>query len=645
MPDQPDAPVPPEPASDGGGLPAGIERRLTRVERRLAAVTDALDRLAPAVDSVRSLVANELSTLSTDVLRTAALVDSFSASLDATTETVPDRIDRAVATLASWQPEVPDVAADLRSTLESALAAQASRIEATLATARREIAAAIDAIPVGPDPDVLQAAVTAAVRAELAESTADTRRQVQAVVAEIRDELGATTDQVTTRLAALTSLVDDTRTQVVDQVGRTRDLTADRLDHAVRESAELAATMQAQITAGMAAGDDQSEALQAAVRGTQAPVETLTGAVEALDALVHQTRDEAAEDRGRLADLREQVAVLVASVRQGLAELQDAMSAHEATVDAQVAAFREGFAEDVAAFREDVAAVNQEVAAAFVDRTHQAGQTFALEAAASMDEIAIAVESVGSETVRRIREADQSTATELATARDRLADAVEALVGVEQSVRERLDAVEQHAATERAELAARFAEQLADGLRGRERRRLARALEDPGPAPETSSAGPSPSREPAVPEPAEPAAAPASPDPETGPTDDAAATAEAAMTEDLPPAWDDPDTARRPPSTVVRRRPAGKPSTASTPGPTTSTRRAAATPPPEVDPTDPTMTRSVLATVPGLGPVKQSALIDRFGTIAAIRAASDDEVLAVDGIGPALLGPIRDIVG
>ena len=78
-----------------GGRPdlPGVDRRLSRVERRLSEVAHALERLVPAVDTVRGLVVDELAQLQGDVRRTAALVDSFSASLNADTATLGAQID------------------------------------------------------------------------------------------------------------------------------------------------------------------------------------------------------------------------------------------------------------------------------------------------------------------------------------------------------------------------------------------------------------------------------------------------------------------------------------------------------------------------------------------------------------------------
>lgn len=55
--------------------------------------------------------------------------------------------------------------------------------------------------------------------------------------------------------------------------------------------------------------------------------------------------------------------------------------------------------------------------------------------------------------------------------------------------------------------------------------------------------------------------------------------------------------------------------------------------------------RDALAGVPGVGPAKQSALIDAFGTLERLLAASDDELAHVPGIGPGLAERIRDTLG
>jgi excinuclease ABC subunit C len=55
--------------------------------------------------------------------------------------------------------------------------------------------------------------------------------------------------------------------------------------------------------------------------------------------------------------------------------------------------------------------------------------------------------------------------------------------------------------------------------------------------------------------------------------------------------------------------------------------------------------RSELSTIPGVGPARQRALLDRFGSLRAVAAAGEAEIAAVPGFGPALaravLGHLR----
>ncbi|KAA0919663.1 excinuclease ABC subunit UvrC [Dietzia sp. ANT_WB102] len=53
------------------------------------------------------------------------------------------------------------------------------------------------------------------------------------------------------------------------------------------------------------------------------------------------------------------------------------------------------------------------------------------------------------------------------------------------------------------------------------------------------------------------------------------------------------------------------------------------------------MTASVLDDVPGLGPTRRAALVEKFPTVSALRAASTDELCAVPGIGPGVAAAIR----
>ena len=56
-------------------------------------------------------------------------------------------------------------------------------------------------------------------------------------------------------------------------------------------------------------------------------------------------------------------------------------------------------------------------------------------------------------------------------------------------------------------------------------------------------------------------------------------------------------------------------------------------------------TRSALDDVPGVGPKRKRALLRQFGTVAGIRAASLEELAAVEGMTMALAGRVQEGVG
>jgi excinuclease ABC subunit C len=57
------------------------------------------------------------------------------------------------------------------------------------------------------------------------------------------------------------------------------------------------------------------------------------------------------------------------------------------------------------------------------------------------------------------------------------------------------------------------------------------------------------------------------------------------------------------------------------------------------------MLASALDDVPGLGSTLAARLLRRFGSVEAIRRASDDDLRDVEGIGPSLLRALRDALG
>ena len=57
------------------------------------------------------------------------------------------------------------------------------------------------------------------------------------------------------------------------------------------------------------------------------------------------------------------------------------------------------------------------------------------------------------------------------------------------------------------------------------------------------------------------------------------------------------------------------------------------------------MTASVLDDVPGLGPTRRAALVEKFPTVSALRSASIEDLCAVPGIGPGVAASIRATLG
>jgi excinuclease ABC subunit C len=56
-------------------------------------------------------------------------------------------------------------------------------------------------------------------------------------------------------------------------------------------------------------------------------------------------------------------------------------------------------------------------------------------------------------------------------------------------------------------------------------------------------------------------------------------------------------------------------------------------------------TRSVLDDIPGLGPARQKALLRHFGSVKRVRAATEEQIAEVPGIGPQLAASIRARLG
>lgn len=419
-------------------------------------------------------------------------------------------------------------------------------------------------------------------------------------------DLAARLDRLEQRLADLEGLRPAVEGALVAQASRIESVLA----AARRDLAETAVGdhVQAALARAMADGDDRLAEVRSALATSTAPVEALAGAVEALHDLVTQVATDAAEDRRAVRELLARVEAVPGAVDDGLARVVAALEEQRSVADQDRQALRD--------LQQD-----------------------------AIEQLRVATTDAVDEVRRAAAGATDRVAARLDEAGGRLERAVASLGAAEGAIGEHLAEADRRATLERARLTGAFVEQLADGLSRRERKRLARRLEVPEPAPPPDPtpppappAGPRPDRpvdedpdthrdaapvtagSTSVPVSAQPAADTTTmPSSSTNgaPTTDAAARAPA-CSEEAPAA-----PARRRVRPSRRSRPVR--ATASAPG-------------------DPAAVRRALAAVRGLGPARQSALIDRFGSLEAIRDASDEELLELRGIGPSLLPGIRDAV-
>lgn len=379
-----------------------------------------------------------------------------------------------------------------------------------------------------------------------------------------------------------------------------------RLDRLEQRVADLARVVEA----GLVAQARRVEAVVGTAR--RELVETMrdhSDVVEATTRAVREVLAEAAprsvepsasvvDDTDVVADLRDELQEDRLTLREGLRrEVED---------------LRSRLSEDVHGVRDQVQAlVEQAVQPPARDENEDGGE--------AMDD--------------RVRQLVDQVTGGLAAAERRLGETLDSLREVQESLVAHLVDRDRQVALERAQLTRAFVEELAGALSKRDRRRIARRLDVDRVATSdwwdrTEEATPSTTDTPVPPTVpvVRPASDPPSPD-EVAPDPAVAPDGEPAVAPDDEldlPADDEADEDDRP---------RVQPSLGTRPvHPRAST------------PRDPAAMRRTLAAVRGLGPARQAALIAAFGSLDELREASDDELLAVRGIGPSLLEPIRSVL-
>lgn len=411
-------------------------------------------------------------------------------------------------------------------------------------------------------------------------------------------DLAGRLDRIERRLADLDGLRGAVQSALVAQATRIETVLATaRRELGDRVAAETAGAREAadEVRAALAAARDlTADRLDAAADASSEVAEVVRGAVARVEAELDDRLDEA-----------------TAGARAATGPVEALAGAVEALHDLVVDARSEA--------REDRARVEglvEEVRGlAATVRTTLGEVTDAL--ARQADTSVVAVRGAATDAARELR-------SRLDEAAGPLRDAAATVQALDTSLRQHVDEMEWRGAVERARLTQAFVEQLADGLGRRERRRLARRIEVPDP-PDARAGGGRDEPLGAGSEVARPVGA-SGPSPVSVGDPASDPGPEAARAVDDVPTWERPVRDVPPDRVTPSRR-------------TRPVRRTAS------DPQDPAAVRRALTAVRGLGPARQSALIDRFGTLEAIRDASDDELLALPGIGPALIPGIRDVVG
>ena len=528
----------------------GDDARMATLEAAVGRLPNRADLQRLVDDSVARVadpLAARLDTLFATQERELALIDGLSAAFDAEGAGLRMDQERVVAMIATLRDDLADVDldrsgvtstaawSDVLSRVERALSAQANRIEAVLATMR-----------------------------------------------------GAVTEQVDRQQHEVASLV----AQVVEEVARARDVTADRLDMAAAAADQATAGVSARLAAGEDAMAAHVDAVTSTLTAVTGPLAGLERASDDLAVTVERAVAEIASGRARLDAFEE-----------GMAGMGAAMAGFEELITERLAAVTsaslDGTADELRLARQAIEAAGGDAAGqlrAVIDDVRGQLEQAAQSAVQVAAERAQATLDAAAE---RLRETT-ATATETATRLEAFESVLAAVLAEH----------DQALADQRAQLVYDLVSSLADNLTKRERKRLASKIEVP-PAPQTSDMSrrlrevfdmaanrdltglprdPDPGEEDPVPQPPVPKRVMRSPLAEI--IDDA---------DDLDDLGGDLD--------------------------------------PPIGP-DPGFD-ALLQQIKGMPDTTRQRLVDEFGSLSSLQAADDDTVMSVRGVGPALLERLR----
>lgn len=421
----------------------------------------------------------------------------------------------------------------------------------------------------------------------------DPRQATEAAVDALRTTLTAAMAAQANRVEALTTGVTQ---ELVDQVAALGAELRDVSTATVRELRESS-------TATLQGLQDQVARTELAARAFE----------ESADGNLDQIRSDAATladtVRREVAEVQDGMAGLTRHLDDALERVATAVSGQQEQFDVVLTALREDLSTEVVGLAERVRRNLQELLREFREEAHQAVGQLGDRAEASATMASSSLAEAVAAAAGRIHMVTDSLDTRLDQMERRLGEATASVDAVEQTLADQLNDQRRQVVIERAVLTQSFVEQLAGSLTRRERRRLAQRLDPTALASAVvdveQATSPPPGGLQVSISGQQPTAA-AEPDVAQEPDESGVPAEVVGDVPEDPPSWDPP--ARR---RVVRA---------------------------------PDHLRAVLEPVRGLGEARRDALVERFGSVSALGAAEDDQVLEVRGVGPALLAAIRQVV-